>query len=525
MGRLGHRVGENQKGSNGRRRAAFGAARVTLLAIFAVSRIAYYAAGLRFDDSPIRADWQIIDPVLMRTDLARSLWYLHMQPPGFNAWIGLCVKLFPYRYGTVLWAQQIVMGAIAALCLLELLRWFRVPSLWALALAALFVVSPACVLFEDKATYEYCNLFLVLTAAVALTRFCDTLQKRWSLAFFGSLLLLAMIRNSFHLVYLIAVGGVVWWLFPKGRKATLVGLVPLLAVTAGLYVKNLILFGQFTPSTWTGMQTGFVTSYQLTAQEADDLVREGLAHPVARISPFSDLREYDAYIRRPARTGIPVLDEDKASTGYANYNNLAYLQVHKLYLANAWKLWRRRPIVTVRALARAWFSYFLPAEDLPYGFRERRAILEPWVRGFDAIVFGQLRHVTDRGELYALLQSKGWAGVVLYTGAFLIVLIPVVTIWCAMQILVDRYRKRWTREQLAVLGFMLFTIVFLALLYNTLATSENNRTRFPVDPYFVVLLGVMVFGRRAKYSSATAPSGRGPEARETAARPCERVKK
>src|SRR5580698_4457485 len=74
-----------------------------VLAVFLLSRIAYFAAGFRFNATPVAEFWQMIDPELMRTDLLRSIWYLHMQPPGYNLAVGVVVKFFPEHYGAVLW--------------------------------------------------------------------------------------------------------------------------------------------------------------------------------------------------------------------------------------------------------------------------------------------------------------------------------------------------------------------------------------------------------------------------------------
>ena len=89
-----------------------------VLAAFAISRILYWYAGLRFDAGPVDKYWQFIDPVLMKTRLMESLFYLHMQPPGFNLAVGLTVKLFPNLYPAVLQAIYLIIGIALAFSLL-----------------------------------------------------------------------------------------------------------------------------------------------------------------------------------------------------------------------------------------------------------------------------------------------------------------------------------------------------------------------------------------------------------------------
>jgi hypothetical protein len=459
--------------------------------IFAVSRVFYLLAGLRFDDRPVGGFWQMIDPVLMRTDLLRSMWYLHMQPPGYNFAVGLIVKLFPDHYTAVLWVAHIAMGAAIAVCLFRLIRRFGVPASWSVFLSSIFIVSPACALFENDATYEYPVLLLLLLSALALTQFCETFATRWSLAFFACLLALGLVRNTFHIAYLLAVAAGLLWFFPAGRRAILMGVIPAVLITGGIYVKNWVLFGRFVSSTWSGMATGVTTSSQLTDDEAEAMVQRGIVSPFAEIDPFSSLSEYEPYIRRPPKTGIPVLDQDVTSTGHPNFNNLAYLQIHDQYLRDSVAILRNYPVAYGRSLANAWFSYFLPASDLAY-FNYAPPRVKAWEHFFNAVVFGQLRQTKDR-ETFIQLEADGHTfSCVLYVGVFLIVLLPAAFLWGSAQLLFARLRGRWTQAQLALLAFLLFTIVFVTLVSTLLSTYEGNRYRFPLDGFFVALVGAAV---------------------------------
>ncbi len=462
---------------------------IFILAVFAISRIAYFAAGIRFNARPVADFWQMIDPALMRTDLIRSLWYLHMQPPGYNLAVGLIVKLIPNHYAAALWAAQTAMGAAIALCLFHLICWFEVPESWSSILTSLFVISPACVLFENDATYEYPVLLVVLLSAVVLARFVATRAVKWAFAFFGCVLTLELIRNSFHLVYLLAIAAGLLWFFPTARRATLMAGFPVLLLTLGLYVKNGLLFGHFAASTWGGMAAGVTTTGQLTREEASNLIRRGIVSPLAGITPFSALSEYAPYVQRPSKTGIPVLDQDTTSSGHPNFNNLAYLSIHDQYLADAKKIWRYYPIAYGRSVLIAWYSYFLPPTDLAY-FNNALPSISPWERLFNAVIFGQI--LADDSYDFSELDAHSF----LYTGIFLLVLIPAGVAWAAAQIVVPRWRRRWTRAQLVVLGFMLFTAVYLTLVSTLLSTFDGNRYRFPLDGFFIVFTAGMAHQSR-----------------------------
>ncbi len=472
-------------------RKSLGAGELSVLAVFVVSRLAYFAAGLRYNARPVAGFWQMIDPALMRTDLFRSVWYLHMQPPGYNLAVGLAVKIFPDHYAGVLWAAQIAMGAAIAVSLYPLLVWLGVPAVWSVVLTSVFMISPGCVLFENKATYEYPVLLFLLLSALALARFCERLTTRRALAFFGCLLVVMLIRNTFHIVQLLAIAVGLFWFLPAGRRAILIGVLPALLIAGGMYVKNGLLFGRFTASTWAGMTLGVTTTAQLTDEEADDLVKRGVISPLAEVDPFSELSEYDPFIHRPAKTGIPVLDQEVTSTGHPNFNNLAYLQVHDQYLADALAILRHYPIAYARSIQISCFSYFLPASDMVY-FNDVPAPIQAWERAFNTVVFGQLRQRKDRMDFLELGAAGYGASRVLFTGMFLLAIIPASVAWGAAQLLVPRQRREWTQAQLTVLGFMLFTTVSLSLVSTLFSTYDGNRYRFPLDGFFIALFGGML---------------------------------
>src|SRR5450759_3295015 len=93
----------------------------------------------------------------------------------------------------------------------------------------------------------------------------------------------------------------------------------------------------------------------------------------------------------------------------------------------------------------------------------------------------------------------------LYTGTFLIVLLPLVFVWGTTQLLKRRLRERLSRGELATLAFMLFNILFVTLLSNTLSTFENNRYRFPLDGFYVCLVA-MAAQRVLGWRAAVAPT-------------------
>ena len=57
---------------------------LALAALFAVSRVVFRLVGVRFSTDQLRIAIQYLDPGLLRTHLAQSVWHLHTQPPLYN---------------------------------------------------------------------------------------------------------------------------------------------------------------------------------------------------------------------------------------------------------------------------------------------------------------------------------------------------------------------------------------------------------------------------------------------------------
>ncbi len=467
------------------------AAEAWVAVAFVLSRILYYAAGIRYEIGPIDHFWQMLDPVLLRKDLLRSLYWMHMQPPGFNLLVGTVVKGFPESYGLVLNILFLAGGLVAAILTVRLMKRLHVTDGIAAVLAIIFVVSPGCVFNENLVSYDYPVMILLVCAAAALYKLCATSRVLWSVVCFASILALFYIRNVFHLAYIVLVAGVLSWFMPHLLRVIWIGAAPAFAAAAALYLKNWLLFGVFTGSTWMGMTTGVVTTYQMTPDEIDRLVTQGVLTPIARIPPFSDLNLYLPYIQLPAKTGLPVLDDAVTSTGHSNFNALGYFQVHEQFLRNSKAVLLHYPTAYLRSCAIAWFAYFLPAGDMHY-YDASRAKLGLFDRVYSAVFYGKFREASDRKQLRAIKASGNTFSLVLYTGLFLMIILPLTFCWGLAQLVFRRFRSNWTQPEIALIAFLVFNIAFVTATSNLLSSFENNRYRFPLDPFFTVLLAALL---------------------------------
>ncbi|MGZ5305052.1 MAG: hypothetical protein ACXWDO_13115, partial [Bacteroidia bacterium] len=57
---------------------------VLIAVVFILSRIIYYATGIRYDVDLFNWAPQVIDQQLLINNLWQSVWYMHGQPPFYN---------------------------------------------------------------------------------------------------------------------------------------------------------------------------------------------------------------------------------------------------------------------------------------------------------------------------------------------------------------------------------------------------------------------------------------------------------
>ena len=345
------------------------------------------------------------------------------------------------------------------------------------------MASPSALLIESYLLYTPLEVLALLTIAWLLGRVAVRPRGRELVAMFAVAAALALTRTVFHLAWLVALVGFVAVLRRDCWRTVLAaGAVPLLIVT-GWYVKNEILFGQFNASSWLGVSLSRITVAQLPAAERRTLVANGTLSPYAAFPAFTDLEKMG--IRHPLRTGpgrgVGLLDERRASNGFANLHQRDYLEVNERSLDDSLWVIRHRPGVYARGISRsvsstftapsAWFGYGINVDDIGPAVNTERLLLGATSAppGIGSPQIGRWRFAEH--EWIAML-------------AYLLALIGV-----PWQLL---HRRRRPREPADVVIFYLWaTTVFVLVTTAALELGENNRFRSVTDPLVLVLVSSM----------------------------------
>ncbi|MES1927144.1 hypothetical protein [Salinisphaera sp. T31B1] len=453
-----------------------------LSALYVVSRVGFWLAGVRFDLSPLDTSWQILDPVLLREHLLQSVFYMPGQPPLYNLMLGLVLKLGD---NTLLLAATFrllysAMALASVLLLFGVMRRLGVSKPLAFTVALVFMLTPALALYE--AIPYYTLPILALLGAIAWL--FQSLMTRFSLghclALFVAMAVLIYTRSMFQWQWFVVLAAYCALVLPGYRRQVLLAAaVPLIAIFA-LYGKNLMITGHFATSDWMGMSLSKLTTLAIDHDERQRMVEAGALSDMAMIDfPFNTPETYPEIFAATPATGIPVLDQKRRSTGHINYNHLAYAEVSQQALDDALAAIRTHPDVYLDSMATAWLMFLRPASDYPF-LADNRAAIEPWSRAFSRYLAAQPVYPDKPG----FDLEPGQIGWLIAVGYGLAVLF-------GFYVLVRAAVRRRVSAADAVIIFLWLNIMYVSVIGNAFEVDENQRFRFSVNPFIACLLAVL----------------------------------
>jgi hypothetical protein len=475
-----------------------------VLGLVLISRVLYHIAGLRFDASSLPWFWQFVDPALLKADLAQSLWYLHSQPPVFNAFLGVVLNLFPGHETAVFTVCYLFIGLLFTAVLFLLLRELGVPDTANAALTAIYVVSPACLLYENWLFYTYPLTVLLLLAGLFWQRFAKHGRFLDALLLFACAALLALTWSLFHLVWLLGLV-LALALFRRGdwRRVLVAAAVPVLVVVLW-YGKNLVQVGEFSGSTWFGINFSKMTNSMLTAPERRALYDNATISAVSLVPPFGNPDKYYAAIPRPGPTGIPVLDQEMKPSGTPNFNNSLFVAVSRQYGRDALRILAVRPTAYLRGLAESYLLYFLPSSA--YLFLDSNvAHIKGLVRFASIALNGRfsyhrdsdLRHSQPARYYLQGLLNIAWFPLLAYV--FVLVFGLIRLLRRSSSLPPASYRVLHPSS----LFFLWFNVAWVTIVANAVEVGENNRFRFVTDPLVFAFLAALAAGWLARRRPGT----------------------
>lgn len=457
-----------------------------VVALFAISRLLYALLGVRFDSSTLLSYMQFIDPSLLRERLLESLWYYHAHPPLLNLFVGVGLKLFGEHADIYFALCFHALGLAMALAVYILTLRLAGARAAAIAAVALLVFSPSFVLYENWLMYTLPSAALLTISALLLYQYLATRRTRWAAAFFGMLAILSLTRSLFHLAWMFLTLALLAILLRRHwRQVLLAGAAPLLIVVLW-YGKNYFYFGTFGASTSMGLGLANITTLMVEREHLIPMIEQGRLSQYAMVSRYEH-PELLFMLQAMPRTGVPVLDEVKKSDGlHYNYNNLQMTAVNRYYIHDDIAVIRTFPASYVIGLIVSNRLFFSPTDMNWYFSKANRQAVQPMERIFDPLLYGV-------GSKPAAMEQPHYGFVHRYT-IEVNTSLPLIALWC---VLLPYGYLQARRSVLAkgadinpralVLGFIVFTALYLYVVSTAIELGENYRYRFNIEPLFLVL--------------------------------------
>lgn len=408
---------------------------------------------------------QLLEPAWLENQFAESIFYLHAQPPALNVALGLALKFsrsILISPEAILLVIHTLLGGIIVIGFAYLANVLIGP--WKVRLLAIgaFIVNPVFYLSLFTFFYPFHELLLLILSAVAIHHF---VVGGFTSRHFAVVCILAVAlvytRALFHFIWAIAFLAPLAWIGkPNARRKTLT----IYAITSFLLLawplKNLILFGQFSYSTWQGYNF------------ARDISVGLLDGPELRDAPT----EYQH---------VASLSTPTKSNGFPNWNHYGIIgasreageSAKRKVLKEPWLLLRRAMVnydYYTRFAGRNPYqgSLGFPMVPLPGKSHAWFRAYEKWVL-FDFRVAERLAHPDFGG-----VTKPFWA----VSGFYLI--FPAV-LFAALW----RIHQIWRENRINVLlpAFMLYCVLWVLLLCLVVDGMEANRHRFSTGPFLLLL--------------------------------------
>ena len=336
-------------------------------------RLTMVLIGVRFDFLTASAYWQFLDLKLLQSQPWTSLNYLHAQPPLMNLVTAAALQFGETWASSILHAMSFGIGV--ALCVLVfglVARWFRRPIIaWICGL--LIALNPAYIIYDHNYFYTSPMAFLLAVAGWCLWRFSQTGRAIHFTGYAAALTLMVLTRSMYQPIWLAV--NLAWpFLVRRPARELLVIASACVVVSLTWPVKNLLAFGVFSSSSWSGMNM-YNAVYNQQYDDAEmEAIYAGRALPprrpdgaesiLAAVRPFNHPHLYLAALGNRKPNWLPavaVLDNIERQSGSINFNHWIYLRASQVYAKDYRRVIRKQPTILARTFASSMGYYFRPA--------------------------------------------------------------------------------------------------------------------------------------------------------------------
>jgi hypothetical protein len=467
----------------------------TLVLIFFISRSIFFSLGIHFDVIGLKNYIQILDPFDLQHDLTKSIFYLHIQPPLFNLFIGIILKLFPHQFILAFQTIYLTMGLIFFIALFILMKKLGTREDIGFILTVLFMINPSTILYENWLFYTYPVAILLVLSSLSLVHLTEKNQKKGEHVFFILISSLVLLRNSFQFFWFLFWVGIVAWIQKHYKRIVLAAFIPFIVIFV-ICLKNWILFKSFSTTSKTASIYQIIFNLVIPNTSYEEMDKAAKAKPV----PFTLLPEFCfledigewAFKNVPMKkTGISVLDNYYKRSGHKNFNSIYHIYTADSAKEDMYYMMKHYPKESLRASCDGYMIYFFPGPtDM---FFSNRKYLSDYENTYH-FMFHHLNTINNN-ELYDknLFSSMGFREIkwdalsrILYSFQVIIFLALIIF---GLRFTYHQYKKDPSGKFLP-LFFIISNILYITIIGNTFSSIGNNRYRYEINAFYLILFGL-----------------------------------
>lgn len=458
---------------------------LVIVLVFILSRVIFSLKGGSFLATPLSFAKQYLDPVLLENDLLRSLFYLHSQPPLFNFFLGVILKISPIPAISYELLFKTA-GALIPLIFYGILTSLGINSFVALMATIIFMLNPTLILYENLLYYTYVEALFVLLSIFFLMYWGIKKRFIYLFLFWMSLLCLGMIRSLFHPVFFL-ITAVILSLYlrltGKGKRlarnfflSSFIVLIPMFS----LCVKNFCLYGIFGTSSWAGMSL-WIKANGYGPEKLEQLYHSGIISRQAVLAGLETFQSIHHFFGENNLKHIPCHHpadcNEWRSSGYPNYNHSGYVYLSKQLWKDAVSLILYNPTLFAFYTAGSYSLMLWHSSDSVHAlFMNNMQIVEKIENFYRFLYFGFLGVESKQST-----QSMWWMRTIVISAVFLL-------FYASTVINLFRNGNSTPSTLLTVCLFCFLIHTYTLCISSLIEFGENNRFRFPVDAAFLVLI-------------------------------------
>jgi hypothetical protein len=452
-----------------------------ILIVFILSRIILSFFHIEMDYDALLRNWQYLDMDSLRNDLLRGIWYDHTQPPVFNLFLGIVLKLTgPYaRTAFVLIFKVLTLAN--TLLILDILRRLLPASRLPLIISLIYLLSPAAIIFENELFYTTpITLMLLMAARSLLVMQTDSTIRPGHIAgLFIPFVLVCLTRSMYHVAWLIVISILLFYWFRRRNGISILvgGALISILVVGSWYVKNYLIFHQATTSTWMGMN---ISRNVFHDHERTDSSKIETIEPFSRISAYRNFLPA-GYADKYRGLDDKVLLSENKNGSFINEKNIEYIEVSRLYMDASKKEIKTHPLAYLKNVAQSAIIYFAPATRYP-----TTEYLSVRMRWYDLVFSFNLSHFA---------KGKQQRRIALTLSAIpKFIFYALVLAWLVI--------TSWRRRSIpgGVLSiFITLTIAYIFVISSFFEHYENMRFRYEAEPLFLIIAALALNDWLSKY--------------------------